>query len=256
MTSKFAVVSMVLGLAAGASAMAQTAGGNIGGNAVTERGKSATKITMPVYSPNATAAPLTDDYGVLDEESIFSRYHEKEQPATQPTKNPEPGPKPVGLARVVPVFRGVMVVDSGTVALMEMPNAKGDVEGRYVREGDALGGATVLCITFETLRLSRTPAFGGQVPWVDVPIGCNLDGVAIGALPVASSASAAGNQLGMSRRDLRGTMRAPTGAVQSLASTSLPVDAPLPAGSADDLAGRMALRRQMQLRGGGEVGGP
>jgi hypothetical protein len=252
MTSKLVVVSMILGLAASTSVWGQVAGKAAGGaSAAAARVKTPADPTPSLVHKNSIAPPLTEENNIFSTVSIFSSSRRPADIAP-PTGSgntlgtgirPQPVPSPV--------FRGVMNVDSGTVALIEVPDSSGNTRSQYVRVGETLKGATVLSISFESMRLSRAPVYAGQEPWVDVPIGCNLEGNQVGTLPMAvgTYGGAMANQPGMPRADVMGALRRPVGNFRAATVTGSPLDPALPPGSADDLATRMALRRQMQLRG-------
>jgi hypothetical protein len=259
-------------VAAAMTVPALAGGGGMPGNGVRNSGANRTRNVlpaMPVGGGSGQVIQLSESYSILDTTSIFRADRGAKEDGVGPPPPPPPPPAP----RVSPVFRAAMVDDVGPLALVEISDGKGGMTVEYLREGQTFfwDGSKVLGITLDSLRLSR-PAIAGALPWLDVPIGCNLNGRQIGALPttpayLSNDATGAirntGGTTGIGRGRVPGAMRGATmngGLPGGIMSGSLPdgttpavigaaIDPPLPTGSADDLAGRMALRRQNQLSG-------
>ncbi len=202
---------------------------------------------------------LGDSYAIFNTVSIFDLNRNVTPPPPPP---PPPPLQPDKYNLGAPVFRGSIVDDVGPLAMLEIQEANGAISYQYLREGQLVSWnhATVLRITLDTLRLSDTSGTG-----IDIPIGSNLYRVPVGTLPTAPS-FVSNDVIGASTvpqpgagvgglRGLRGGFTPGTGArgntASGLATTLInpALNPPLPPGTTDDLAARMALRRQIQLRG-------
>jgi len=177
------------------------------------------------------------------------------------------------------VFRGTMIDDTGAIALMEVQQGGGTI-AQYLREGDPVpyNNSKVIEVTLDHLRLSRVQVNADSLPYLDLPPGYDLDGNQVGFIPNSPSylsadllgqTSGQNNQGGRNGRGGRGgggnfgggnfgggayntagvggmyVGSTAAGLATSIINPSL--DPPLPPGSADNIAGRMAARRASQM---------
>jgi hypothetical protein len=217
---------------------------------------------MPIGGGSGRMIQLGDSYSVLDTLSIFNAN--RGVPTTRTTGGGGPPPPPPA-----PVFRASFFDEIGPLALMEIPDGRSGTTVEYLREGQTFSwdGSKVLNITPDILFLSRTSSAGG-VTETEVVIGRDLNGKQIGAVPTVP---------GYVSQDMAGPARNPgtgvpgrgrgrsgpggargaftgnalfgpgnTGGVTGVPA-GVSLDPPLPPGSADDMANRMAQRRQIQL---------
>ena len=219
----------------------------------------------PIGSGTGRIIQLEEGYSVLERTSIFDANRGRPTgPTTSTGRTPPPMPE-------TPVFRASMFDDLGPLALMELPDGQGGTKAEYLREGETFSwdGSKVLEITTDILFLSRSSGVGGMTE-TEVAIGRDLSGRQIGTLPTmpgyvpqdlagpVRSPGTGSTRLGRGRGVRGGTpgglfsngiSNVPANAISPLgALIGSPLDPPLPPGSADDIAGRMARRRQNQLR--------
>jgi hypothetical protein len=246
MTAKTLIVSVYLSIAATAPAFAGENGVVVKHPGATARSSRLTEPPAPLNMNNRGDTKLGSAYAILDTRSIFAQSGIGE--GAKPTVRN--GPPRILAERPAPVFRGAMIDDIGSLALMEIQEADGSTRTEYLREGQTVswGDAKVLRITMDTLRLSRVPVFAGQMSWIDVAIGCNLNGAQIGTLPVVAGSGNVLNRPGLPRPGVTGSFRWRGANNGDSTAPGSSLDAPLPSGSADDIAARMIARRQEQLR--------
>jgi hypothetical protein len=213
----------------------------------TSRPTTAAPPTSPINTPKSPAIPLAEPYAILNTMSIFAVDHRSAESRTK-------GVEQSSLVRYTPpstpVFRGVMIDDNGPLALMEIPDSSGGMRNEYLREGQTVswGDSKVLSITLDNLRLSLTPAFAWQHSWIDIPIGCNLNGQQIGTLPVIPGRGTGSSPNRRSPRPNWFSELGLAGNVGGNGSAGLANDPALPPGSTDNLEVRMIQRRQTQVR--------
>ena len=223
---------------------------------------------MPIGGGSGRVIELGESYTLLDKTSIFDANRGVVPGPATNRKGDDVTPPPPP-PRALPVYRAAMTDDFGPVALLEIPNSRGGTTVEYLREGDTFSwdGSKVVEITPEVLNLSRMSS-SGLVTTIEVVIGRDLSGRQIGSLPTTPSyvpldaAGARNTGTGLARTPRgRGTLGSTPGGFMNTGTLAIPgattgapgglvgspLDPPLPPGSADALAVRMAQRRQNQL---------
>lgn len=281
------------GMQGGPGGMTGGPGGMMGGG-MTGGGMSAGVAPGAGRTGRGTQIQLSESYAILDTTSIFAQNRRAAR--IDDFVDTQPAQIVVRIPTVrmeAPVFRGTVVDDTGKpIAVMEVRQPDGTYKADYLQQGDPVeySNSKVLEVTLDYLRLARVQASANSLPYIDIQPGFNLDGTQMGSLPNTptylsqdaqglSNGQNAGGRGGRGGRGGAGGMGGMTGGMGGMGggggrtgggggyvgttagsmATSLvnpALDPPLPPGSSDDIAGRMASRRQIQMSGAAGTAAP
>ncbi len=223
---------------------------------------------------------MSTSYNILETTSIFAQ----DRRAVSYNSGQVQDPTPVVITPVVPrgntpIFRASMIDDNGPLVMLEVLEFNGNLTYYYYRVGQTLewNKSQILRIDLDKMQLSRASATG----FIEIPLGYNIDGYSASAgLPNSPTYQsndalgqtnnqntggggrggrggggggggfAGGNFGGGGGGGGRGGGGFGGGGTAGGMATSIinpMLDPPLPGGSTDDIAARMAQRRNLQL---------